>query len=64
MRTVALNEIRAIEIEMKNKLEENKKILADNQNKVQHWSGKLGKLSIQCVRYVLCSIDCIPTPCD
>ena len=58
MKTAALNEIRAIEIEMKNKLDENRKILADNQNKVQHWSNKLGKLSIQCIRYVLFNQQC------
>ncbi|MCJ1416909.1 hypothetical protein MMC32_003248 [Xylographa parallela] len=49
VKTAALNETRAIEIEMKNKLEENRKIHADNQNKVQHWSNKLDKLSIQCI---------------
>ncbi|MCJ1392403.1 hypothetical protein MMC18_005270 [Xylographa bjoerkii] len=49
VKAAALNEIRAIEIEMKNKLEENHKILTENQKKIRYWSEKLGKLSIQCI---------------
>ncbi|MCJ1404085.1 hypothetical protein MMC11_007310 [Xylographa trunciseda] len=49
VKTAALNEIRAIEIEMKNKLEENHKILTENQKKIRYWSEKLGKLTIQCI---------------
>ena len=42
-----LNEIRAIEIEMRNKLEENTKVLGENQKRLKYWSEKLGKLSVQ-----------------
>ena len=41
-----LNKTRAHEIEMRNKLEENQKILADNQKKNKYWSDKLSKLSL------------------
>ena len=41
-----LNETRAAEIEMKNKLEENQKILADNHKKGRYWQEKLSKLSL------------------
>ncbi len=44
--TADLNETRATEIEMKNKLEENQKILADNQKKGRYWQEKLSKLSL------------------
>jgi structural maintenance of chromosome 4 len=44
--TAELNETRAVEIEMKNKLEENQKILADNDKKGRYWREKLGKLSL------------------
>ena len=46
-RSTQLNEIRAIEIEMKNKLEENQKVFAENQKRHRYWSEKLGKLTIQ-----------------
>jgi structural maintenance of chromosome 4 len=46
-KTTALNEIRAIEIEMKNKLEENQKVLGENQKRLRYWNEKLGKLSLQ-----------------
>lgn len=44
--TSELNETRAVEIEMRNKLEENQKILADNHKKSRYWSEKLSKLSL------------------
>ena len=51
-KTAELNEIRGLEIEMRNKLEENQKILVDNQKRHKYWNEKLSKLSIQSVRYV------------
>lgn len=41
-----LNKTRAQEIEMKNKLEENQKILLDNAKKSKYWSEKLSKLAL------------------
>ena len=46
MQTSELNGTRALEIEMRNKLEENQKILADNNKKHRYWSEKLSKLSL------------------
>ena len=45
--TAELNETRGIEVEMRNKLEENQKILADNQKRLKYWEEKLSKLSMQ-----------------
>ncbi|KAI9820848.1 MAG: hypothetical protein M1832_003481 [Thelocarpon impressellum] len=45
-RTAELNGIRGAEIEMRNKLEENQKVLADNQKRSRYWQEKLGKLSL------------------
>ena len=42
-----LNETRATEIEMRNKLDENQKALAENQKRSRYWEEKLGKLSVQ-----------------
>lgn len=42
-----LNETRATEIEMRNKLEENQKALAENQKRNRYWDEKLSKLVIQ-----------------
>lgn len=50
--TAELNEIRGVEIEMRNKLEENQKILAENQKRLKYWDEKLSKLSVQNVTYV------------
>ncbi|KAG9242366.1 RecF/RecN/SMC [Calycina marina] len=47
VRTIELNATRAIEIEMRNKLEENQKVLAENQKRLKYWNEKLGKLSFQ-----------------
>ncbi|KIX00669.1 uncharacterized protein Z518_09734 [Rhinocladiella mackenziei CBS 650.93] len=44
--TSELNSTRALEIEMKNKLEENQKVLADNNKKSRYWAEKLSKLSL------------------
>ena len=44
------NKIRGVEIEMRNKLEENQKTLSENQKRLRYWDEKLGKLSIQRVR--------------
>ncbi|KAK8139997.1 structural maintenance-chromosome 4 [Apiospora sp. TS-2023a] len=46
-KTTKLNETRAIEIEMRNKLEENHKALGENQKRLRYWNDKLGKLKIQ-----------------
>jgi len=45
--TAELNETRTIEVEMRNKLEENQKILVDNQKRLKYWKEKLGKLNLQ-----------------
>ena len=42
-----LNETRGAEVEMRNKLEENQKILVDNQKRLRYWAEKLGKLVLQ-----------------
>ena len=46
-KTAELNETRAVEIEMRNKLEENQKVQSENQKRLKYWNEKLGKLSIQ-----------------
>lgn len=45
-KTAELNETRAVEIEMRNKLEENQKALIENQKRGRYWGDKLSKLSI------------------
>jgi structural maintenance of chromosome 4 len=32
---------------MRNKLEENQKIMAENQKRLRHWQDKLNKLTVQ-----------------
>ena len=49
-KTAELNETRAVEIEMRNKLEENQKIQSENEKRLKYWNEKLSKLSIQSVR--------------
>lgn len=49
-KTAELNETRAVEIEMRNKLEENQKIQSENQKRLKYWYDKLSKLSIQSIR--------------
>ncbi|KAL9639439.1 MAG: hypothetical protein Q9204_001098 [Flavoplaca sp. TL-2023a] len=46
-KTVELNENRAIEIEMRNKLEENQKVLSENQKRSRYWTEKVSKLALQ-----------------
>ncbi|KAF2087219.1 condensin subunit Cut3 [Saccharata proteae CBS 121410] len=46
-KTAELNETRGIEIEMRNKLEENHKVLKENEGRLRQWQDKLSKLSIQ-----------------
>lgn len=48
-KTAELNETRAIEIEMRNKLEENQKVQSENRKRLKYWNEKLSKLSIQSV---------------
>lgn len=50
-KTAELNEIRGVEIEMRNKLEENQKILGENQKRLRYWNEKLSKLAVQNIRY-------------
>lgn len=47
--TAELNETRGVEVEMRNKLEENTKILVDNQKRLKYWEEKLGKLTLTVV---------------
>ncbi|KAL2023752.1 hypothetical protein VTK56DRAFT_1466 [Thermocarpiscus australiensis] len=46
-KTAELNATRAVEIEMRNKLEENQKVLTENQKRRRYWEEKLSKLSLQ-----------------
>ena len=55
-KTAELNECRGVEIEMRNRLEEHQKALQENQRRLRHWHEKLGKLSLQNIRYVFFSI--------
>lgn len=50
-KTAELNETRGIEIEMRNRLEENQKVLTENQKRMKYWSEKLDKLTLQNIRY-------------
>ena len=45
---------------MKNKLEENHKVLTENQKRLRYWSDKLSKLSIQSIRYAFLPMN----PCN
>lgn len=49
-KTGELNETRAVEIEMRNKLEENQKVLSENQKRLKYWTEKLSKLALQTTR--------------
>ncbi len=51
-KTAELNQTRAVEIEMRNKLEENQKVQSENQKRLKYWGDKLSKLGIQSVRCV------------
>ena len=48
-KTAELNETRAVEIEMRNRLEENQKVQSENEKRLRYWSDKLSKLSIQSI---------------
>ncbi|RDA88631.1 hypothetical protein CP532_5847 [Ophiocordyceps camponoti-leonardi (nom. inval.)] len=48
-KTAELNESRAVEIEMRNKLEENQKALAENDKRLRYWNEKLSKLALQSI---------------
>ena len=48
-KTTELNETRAVEIEMRNKLEENQKVQSENQKRLRYWNEKFGKLALQSV---------------
>lgn len=50
-KTAEVNATRAVEIEMRNKLEDNLKIFKDNQQRLRYWQDKLSKLSFQNIRY-------------
>lgn len=41
-----MNETRAVEIEMRNKLEQHQKSLTENRKRYKHWEEKLGKLNL------------------
>jgi structural maintenance of chromosome 4 len=60
-KTAELNETRAVEIEMRNKLEEGQKSLNEFQKKQAFFHDKLGKLTYQNVTYAfpfrLCPIQ-------
>ena len=51
-KTAEVNATRAVEIEMRNKLEENQKILAENQKRARYWEDKLRKLTLHNLRSV------------
>lgn len=42
-----LNDARGVELELKNQLDENQKILSENQKRHKYWKEKLGKLALQ-----------------
>lgn len=46
-KTAELNAMRAAEIELRNKLEENQKVYLENQKQLKYWGEKLGKLVLQ-----------------
>ncbi|KAK2590570.1 Structural maintenance of chromosomes protein 4 [Conoideocrella luteorostrata] len=46
-KTAELNKSRAVEIEMRNKLEENQKVLIENEKRLRYWDDKLSKLVLQ-----------------
>jgi structural maintenance of chromosome 4 len=55
-KTTELNENRGVEIEMRNKLEEAQKALAETQRKIRHWEDKLSKVVFQNIRYVMVTV--------
>jgi structural maintenance of chromosome 4 len=57
-KTAELNATRVVEIEMRNKLEENQKILAENQKRARYWEDKLSKLTLHNLRLVEFATRC------
>ncbi|CAG8593870.1 23808_t:CDS:10, partial [Gigaspora rosea] len=45
-KTEIINQIRAVEVEIRNKLEDCERTLAENKQKENHWLGLLGKLTL------------------
>jgi len=41
---------RGVELEMRNKLEENQKVLVENEKRQQYWQEKLSKLVLQDIK--------------
>ncbi len=50
-RRSALTTTRGEEIEMRNRIEEHQKVLADNQKRAKHWNEKLKNLVLNELRY-------------
>lgn len=50
--TLALNGGREREIELRNRMNDNEKVLKENQHKLRHWLDKLSKLVLQNIRFV------------
>lgn len=48
-KTTELNNTRAAEIEMRNKLEDNQKALIENQKRLRYWDEKMSKLTLQSI---------------
>ncbi|KDN65291.1 putative RecF/RecN/SMC N terminal domain-containing protein [Colletotrichum sublineola] len=61
-KTTELNATRAIEIEMRNKLEENQKVLTENQKRLMYWNDKLSKLTLQNVDDLTGTSSSAPRP--
>ncbi|KAK5662559.1 hypothetical protein OQA88_8471 [Cercophora sp. LCS_1] len=57
-KTAELNATRALEIEMRNKLEESQKVLIENQKRLRYWEDKLSKLALQNIE----DLERIPVP--
>jgi structural maintenance of chromosome 4 len=49
-RRAAVTATRGEEIEMRNRLEEHQKVLADNQKRAKHWAEKLRNLALNELR--------------
>jgi structural maintenance of chromosome 4 len=50
-RLAALTTSRGGEIDIRNRLEEHQKVLADNQKRAKHWTEKLKKLALNELRH-------------
>lgn len=56
-KTSELNQSRAMEIEMRNKLEESQKTMAENEKRLRHWDDKLSKLVLHNVEDLVGGTD-------